>query len=243
MPERDRDDAPPATFDPKKEQNMNLRKFHIPLPGRRAALGAFAALGLFIASFFAGSLWAPPASAGPQAAEALIVDPADPVGGNPKGDVTIVEFSDYNCPYCKSASAELEKLVREDSGIRLVYKDWPILTDASAYGARLALAAARQGKYEAVHAALMAIPGMRISKDRMLEAVKGSGVDMARLEADLKEHGQDIDAVLERNASQAEALGIQGTPAFLIGPYLAASALDLDGFRQAVKKARARSES
>ena len=174
----------------------------------------------------------------PVEAAAVLDDPSAPVTGNPKGDVTIVEFSDYNCPFCKQSAAALEKLLASDGKIRVIHKDWPVLTDASAYGARLALAAGYQGKYAAVHAALMQIPGMRISKDRMLEAAKGSGVDMDRLESDRKAHAQEIDALLERNAAQAEALGLQGTPAFLVGPYIVPSALGYDDFRQVVADAR-----
>ncbi|UJX40833.1 DsbA family protein [Desulfovibrio sp. JY] len=169
---------------------------------------------------------------------AVFNDPAAPVTGNPKGDVTIVEFSDYNCPFCKRSAAALDKLVKSDGKIRVVHKDWPVLTDASAYGARLALAAGYQGKYAAVHAALMQIPGMRIPKDRMLEAVKASGVDMKRLESDLKAHAKEIDALLERNSEQAETLGLQGTPAFLVGPYIVPSALGYDDFKQVVADAR-----
>ena len=171
-------------------------------------------------------------------AGSLFNDPAAPMTGNSNGDITIVEFSDYNCPFCKRAADALEQLVKADSGIRVVHKDWPILTDASMYGARMALAAGYQGKYASVHAALMRLPGMRISKDRMLEAVQASGVDMARLEEDLKTHGKDIAATLERNGEQAEALGLQGTPAFVVGPYIVPSALDVNGFKQVVADAR-----
>jgi len=169
---------------------------------------------------------------------AVFHDPTAPVTGNPKGDVTIVEFSDYNCPFCKRSAAALDKLVKSDGKIRVVHKDWPVLSDASAYGARLALAAGYQGKYAAAHAALMQIPGMRISKDRMLEAVKASGVDMDRLESDLKVHAKEIAALLERNSEQAETLGLQGTPAFLVGPYIVPSALGYDDFKQVVADAR-----
>ncbi|MFU2208934.1 DsbA family protein [Solidesulfovibrio sp. C21] len=169
---------------------------------------------------------------------AVFDDPSAPVTGNPKGDVTIVEFSDYNCPFCKQSAAALEKLVKSDGKIRVVHKDWPVLTDASAYGARLALAAGYQGKYAEAHAALMQIPGMRISKDRMLEAVKASGLDMDRLESDLKVHAKEIAALLERNSEQAETLGLQGTPAFLVGPYIVPSALGYNDFKQVVADAR-----
>jgi protein-disulfide isomerase len=180
------------------------------------------------------------AFAGPQPVDAASIfnDPAAPVTGNPKGDVTIVEFSDYNCPFCKRSAAALEKLVKDDGGIRVVHKDWPVLTEASLFGARMALAAGYQGKYETAYQALMQIPGMKISQDRMLDAVKASGVDMARLQDDLKTHARDIDGLLDHNSTQAEALGLQGTPAFLIGPYLVPSALGYDDFKQAIAEAR-----
>jgi protein-disulfide isomerase len=192
-------------------------------------LGAFAVA----ATLFLGTISA-------QAADknAILNDPSAPVAGNPKGDVTIVAFFDYNCPFCKKAAPALDKLVKSDGGIRLIYKDWPILTEASVYGARMALAAQYQGKYDVVHQALMGIPGRKISQDQMQEAIKASGVDMVRLNADLTAHEQDISSLLKRNLEQADSLGLQGTPAFLIGPYLVAQALDDDGFRQAVADAR-----
>ncbi|SFG78450.1 DsbA family protein [Methylobacterium gossipiicola] len=174
---------------------------------------------------------------------AILNDPEVPVSGNPKGDLTIVAFLDYNCPFCKKAEPDLTRLVKADGRIRLVYKDWPILGDASVYGAQLALAAKYQGRYDEVHRALMAIPGRKIPKERMLEAVATSGVDVGRLEEDRKAHQAEIAALLQRNLDQADALGLQGTPVFLIGQLKVAAALDYDGFRQAVAQARARGRS
>jgi protein-disulfide isomerase len=183
----------------------------------------------------------PPAQAQDSAisVDAILNDPQAPVGGNPKGDVTIVAFLDYNCPFCKKSAPDLEKLVRADGKIRLVYKDWPILTPASIHGAQLALAAKHQGKYEQVHQALMAIPGMRISKEKMTEAVQKSSVDMERLNADLKQHGAEIQALIQRTLDQADALGLSGTPVYLIGPFKASGALNFEQFRKAVADARA----
>ena len=174
---------------------------------------------------------------------AILNDPEVPVSGNPKGDLTIVAFLDYNCPFCKKAEPDLLRLVKSDGRIRLVHKDWPILGDASVYGAQLALAAKYQGRYDAVHRALMGMPGRKIPKERMLEAVAASGVDVARLEEDRKAHQAEIAALLQRNLDQADALGLQGTPVFLIGQLKVAAALDYDGFRQAVAQARARGRS
>lgn len=171
--------------------------------------------------------------------KAILHDPEAPEAGNPKGDVTIVTFTDYNCPFCKKSEPDLNRIVKEDGRVRLVYKDWPILSEASVYGAQLALAARYQGKYGLVHHALMSIPGKKIPKPKMLEAVKNSGVDMNRLNADLKTHSASISALLQRNLDQAMALGLQGTPTYLIGPFRT-MALDYDGFKEALAEARRR---
>ena len=171
--------------------------------------------------------------------DAILNDPEAPVAGDPKGDVTIVAFLDYNCPFCKRATPDLDKFVQTDGNVRLVYKDWPILTEASVYGAKLALAAKYQGKYDMAHAALMAIPGRAISEETMLEAVRASGLDMSRLDADSKVHASDIAALLKRNLARADSLGLQGTPVFLIGPFKVAAALDYDGFAKTVAGVRA----
>ncbi|WP_336487713.1 DsbA family protein [Methylobacterium nigriterrae] len=176
-------------------------------------------------------------------ANAILNDPEAPVSGNPKGDLTIVAFLDYNCPFCKKAEPDLTRLVKTDGRIRLVHKDWPILGDASVYGAQLALAAKYQGRYDEANRVLMGIPGRKIPKERMLAAVSASGVDMARLEEDRKARQGEIAALLQRNLDQADALGLQGTPVFLIGPLKVAVALDYDGFKQAVAQARAKGRS
>lgn len=169
----------------------------------------------------------------------ILHDPNAPEGGNPKGDLTIVAFTDYNCPFCKKAAPDLDRAVREDGHIRLVYKDWPILTQASVYGARMALAAQYQGAYERAHHALMAINGRAVSQEDMERAIEAADIDMPRLKADLEARKKDITALLARNMDQADALGLQGTPTYLIGPLLA-STLDYDGFREAIAQVRSR---
>lgn len=173
----------------------------------------------------------------------ILNDPDAPVSGNPKGDLIVVAFLDYNCPYCKKSEPELLRLVKSDGNIRLVHKDWPILGNASVYAAQLALAAKYQGRYDEAHKALMDIPGYKIPKEKMLEAVSTSGVDMSRLEEDRNSHAAEIVALLQRNLDQADALGLQGTPVFLVGPLKIAAALDYAGFKQAVAQARARGRS
>jgi protein-disulfide isomerase len=169
----------------------------------------------------------------------LPIDPQAPVGGNPKGDVTIVAFFDYNCVYCKKAAPDLDRIVAEDGRIRLVYLDWPILTKASVYGALVALAAKRQGKYEAVYRALIALPGGRVSEDEMRAALAATGADLDRLQRDADAHKTGIIAQIKRNAALAQKLGLQGTPTYVIGSGVA-STLDYEGFKAAVAEARAR---
>ena len=171
--------------------------------------------------------------------DAIFNDPTAPATGNPNGDLTIVTFFDYNCPYCKGAEPNLEREVKTDGKIRLVYKDWPILTDASIVGAQLALAAKYQEKYDIVHQALMAIPGSKVSADQMRGAIQLAGVDMTRLDDDLKAHGDEITALLRRNIAQAQSLDLQGTPAYIVGKYRVTSALNYEGFKRVVADARA----
>jgi protein-disulfide isomerase len=172
--------------------------------------------------------------------ETIFNDAEAPVAGNPEGDVTIVDFFDYNCPYCKKAAPSLEKLTKADGQIKLIYKDWPILAETSMFGAQLALGAKYQGKYIEAHHALMNVPGYGISQDIMKAAVRGAGVDMDRLSADMQTHAEPILNLLKRNLAIADAIGLQGTPGFLIGPFRVNQALNYEGFRHAVADARAR---
>lgn len=170
--------------------------------------------------------------------EMILNDPAAPTGGNPNGDVTIVNFTDYNCPYCKQVAPILARVIEEDGRIRHVYKDWPVIRPTSIDGARLALAAHHQGKYETAHAALMGIPGSGISADQMRSALGGAGIDLARLDKDLSAQSREIEDLINRNMAQGDALGLTGTPSFLIGPFRL-SVLDYDGFKQVIADARA----
>lgn len=167
-------------------------------------------------------------------------DPEMPTGGNPNGDLTIVDFFDYNCPYCKLAAKSLERIVETDGNIRLVYRDWPILAETSIIGARLALAARYQGQYLPVHHALMNIPGYGVSQEQMIEAVRHTGLDLKQLDTDLDGHAVEIAALIKRNLDIAQAIGLKGTPGFLIGPYKVNAALNEQGFARVVADARAR---
>lgn len=204
------------------------------MPDRRKVLmGGVMGLAALIATGFATRVRADDLSA-----EMILNDPAAPVGGNQQGDLTIVSFFDYNCPFCKRTVAPLNTVLSSDGNIRHVYKDWPILTKSSIYGAKLALAAKYQNRYEEAYSALMQIEGSRVAEKQMRQGLKQAGFDIARLENDANQHDSEIIALLQRNNAQAEALGLRGTPVFLIGQFLVASALDEAGFRQVVQDAR-----
>lgn len=162
-------------------------------------------------------------------------DPEAPVGGNPQGDVTIVEFFDYNCPYCRQVASVLDELVQTDPNIRLVYKEFPILGPNSTFAARAALAARKQGKYLEFHSALMM--GRRVADEAaVLEFARIAGLDIDRLKADMEDPA--IGAILERNLSLADALHISGTPAFVIADEIYPGAAELADFQRLIAAAR-----
>jgi protein-disulfide isomerase len=165
-------------------------------------------------------------------------DPDAPVGGNPKGNLTIVEFFDYNCPYCKLSNRIMEELLQKDHDIRVAYKNWPIFGPDSVYAARAATAAQWQGKYLAFHNALLDHPG-HTSPAVVKEIAAKVGIDWNRLQSDLKTHDKTISALLGRNEKQAEAIGLDGTPAFLVGHYLIPGApKTLASFEKVIADAR-----
>jgi protein-disulfide isomerase len=167
----------------------------------------------------------------------LLGDASSPAGGNPQGDVTVVEFFDYRCGYCKRVAPTVKKLLEDDPNVRVVYKDFPIIGPDSALAARAALAAQVQGKYVVLHEALMAADGP-FTMPAILELAQKAGLDTARLQADMET--PEIRASLERNHTLAQALGIQGTPAFVIGAELVPGAVDLNTLKAFVSRARAK---
>ena len=152
-------------------------------------------------------------------------------------DLTLVVFTDYQCPFCRQMHPRLTALAKEDGNVRIVFKDWAIFGESSVEAARRALAAKYQGKDEAFDNALMQIQG-RLSAEKIRAAADQAGVDWQRLTSDLEAHGKEIDAALARSDRQAGMLGISGTPAMFVGPYLVAGALPPDQLRQAVAIAR-----
>lgn len=167
----------------------------------------------------------------------LFKNAADPVAGNPKGDITIVEFFDYRCGYCKRVLPEIQKLLDEDKNIRLVLKEFPILGPESVVGAQAALAVWQIApeKYWAFHEVLMA-GGGAITKEKVLAIAKENGIAAADLEEKMSEPA--IMAEIEKNRGLAQALGISGTPAFVIGDQIVPGAIGLDDFKSIIAEAR-----
>ena len=175
--------------------------------------------------------------------DAVLRDPDIPALGNAQGDITIVEYFDYQCPYCKKAAPELAQVVTEDGKVKLVLKDWPIFGPASTYAARMALAAKYQDKYQPAHDTLIAAKA-KLSEAAVDDLLGKAGVDVPRASADRDAHAAEIDALLARNDAQARAFGFQGTPAFIIGTFRVPGALNTAGFnaRSRMRGRRRRSE-
>ncbi|KKL23335.1 hypothetical protein LCGC14_2426390 [marine sediment metagenome] len=167
--------------------------------------------------------------------ELLEQDPNAPVMGNPDGAGVIVEFFDYNCPYCRKAAADVKALLGKDDDVRVVYREWPILGEGSVFAARAALAAREQGKYEELHWRLMELDG-RAEEASVLAVAEEIGMDIDKLQADM-----DKPEVAEHVATSmrlAEALGFNGTPSFVIGDALVPGVVPLDQLEALVDESR-----
>lgn len=165
----------------------------------------------------------------------LAFDPGSPVLGNPTGDVTVVEFFDYRCPYCKRTAPVIDQLVKEDGRIRRVMKEFPILGPESLFASRVALAAKAQDKYEPMHRLLIAAKGA-LDQETVMKLAKEAGLDMAQLKRDL--NSAAIDEALKKNRDLAGQLEITGTPAFIIGKEFVPGAAELETFKTIVARAR-----
>ncbi len=170
--------------------------------------------------------------------EALVLrDPDIPVAENASGDISIVEYFDYQCPYCRKVEPELRQVVQDDGKIRLIWKDWPILGPISVTASRMALASRYQGKFIQAHDALIAI-NSKLTDAKIREALSGAGVDMDRLDRDLASQSSAIDATLARNNDQAAAFEFRGTPSFIVGKFRVPGVLTMAQFGQAISDAR-----
>jgi protein-disulfide isomerase len=170
--------------------------------------------------------------------DSVLRDPEIPSLGNPKGDLTVVEFFDYQCPFCRKMAPELAKLTQDDGNIRLVLKDWPVFGDASVYAAKMALASKYQDKYVQAHQALIQVDS-KLTVDAVNDLLAKAGVDVATATSDLQAHQKTIDDLLARNSAQAEAFGFQGTPGFIVGTFRVPGVLEMKVFKQVIADARA----
>lgn len=170
--------------------------------------------------------------------EALVLrDPDIPAAGNPAGDITIVEYFDYQCPYCRKLEPELRQVVQDDGKVRLVFKDWPILGPASVTAAHMVLASKYQDKFIQAHDALIAV-NSKLTEARIREVLAGAGIDLDRLDKDLASNSAAIDAVVSRNKDQAVAFEFRGTPSFIVGKFRVPGVLTMAQFGQAIADAR-----
>jgi len=168
---------------------------------------------------------------------AVLRDRDNPVFGNPEGDISIVEWFDFNCPYCRKIEPELRQVVQDDGKIRLVMRDWPILGPVSVTASRMALACKYQDKYDKAHDALIGVSS-RLTEPRIYELLAGAGIDIDRAKKDLVAKSKAIDAMLARNNETAEGLGFRGTPSFIIGKFRVPGVLTMDQFEQVIADAR-----
>jgi len=165
----------------------------------------------------------------------LLRDPETPSTGNLDGDVTIVEFSDYQCPYCKKAHAAVKSVIASDGKVKLVYKDLPILGEASKIAAVAALASIKQGKHDAFHDALMTNTA-KLDSDRIFDIAGSVGIDVIQLKKDMED--PKIKATIDRNMALAQDLGVRGTPAFVIGKQFVPGAVEAEALKQLIADAR-----
>jgi protein-disulfide isomerase len=205
---------------------------------RRETLGALGAgalmLGLEIAP---GSAWAQSDDDNVLTEALVLRDPDIPVAGNANGDISIVEYFDYQCPYCRKLEPELRQVVQDDGKVRLVLKDWPILGPVSVTAARMALASKFQDKFLQAHEALIGV-NSKLTEPRISELLAGAGIDVDRATRDLATNAKAVDAILARNNDQATAFGFKGTPSFIVGKFRVPGVLTMAEFDQVIADAR-----
>jgi protein-disulfide isomerase len=167
----------------------------------------------------------------------MLAKPGTPPVGARNPDVTIVEYFDYNCPYCKQLVPAFQSLLAQDPKIAIVYKDWPILGPVSQFAAASALAAGWQGKYLVAHDAL--ISGPRLAQNEQVDSIlQSAGVNMDTLKKDRAGHAREIAALLARNDQEAHALTLDGTPGLVVGRQLVPGVADVSYFKKLIANSR-----
>jgi protein-disulfide isomerase len=199
--------------------------------------GAVALLGAAIMSVAVAAFAQTPSLISLEAQKRIIDSPGVPLLGATSPDVVVVEYFDFNCPFCRKLAPSIRALLKTDPKVAVVYKDWPIFGGVSVYAARCALAAQWQGKYEKAHDALISAP--RLSQNEQVdETLLHAGIDIGRIHRDLQQHGAEIEALLTRNSNEARALGIRGTPGVLVAQQTISNIADLADLQAAVSNAR-----
>jgi len=175
----------------------------------------------------------------PAMIETLLASPlVTPPAGDAHGDVTLVEYFDYNCPICRALEPQLERLLATDRKVRLVRKDWPIFGDVSRYAAYCSFAASGEGKYRVAHHALIASSRSLDSKEDVLSVLQAAGLDIAKLESDVASHEKEYAQTLARNRHEAQALGLRGTPGIIVGDQLVLDGVDYHQLQLLVARVR-----
>ena len=166
-------------------------------------------------------------------------DPDAPRHAPPGYDFTIVEYMDYQCPYCRMAHDTLRQLMAKDKKVRIIFRDMPVFGPASERAARVAIAAKYQNKYLAVHQALLQA-SRPLDEQKIEAAVRRAGADWTLIEADLERHSQDINDLIVRNMIQSKMLGFKGTPGFILGTTLGFGAIKLETIEKLIAESRAK---
>ncbi|MGC2082599.1 MAG: DsbA family protein [Bradyrhizobium sp.] len=170
-------------------------------------------------------------------AASVLRDPDSGVVGNPQGDITIVEWFDYNCPYCRRLQPELSQVVYDDGKVRWILKEWPILGPVSVVASRMAIACKYQDKYVQAHDALIGT-NSKLTEPRIDELLAAGGIDVDRARRDRDANAAAIDGLLSRNDAQARGLNFNGTPSFIVGKFRVPGVLTMAQFEQVISDAR-----
>ena len=204
-----------------------------PHPGRRRFLQVGIAAGALAASGISAQAQDNPMP--PDLRQALEHEQLGAVLGNASGDITLTEFFDYNCPYCRASVPDIHRLITEDPDLRVVLREWPVFGAASLYCARASLASLRQGKFWQFHAGLMSIEGEADDKSAM-QVAAAVGLDMDRLRGDMDD--VEIGRQIEHSWILAENMGLAGTPTFIAGDLGAFGRQSLDELRSMIADVR-----
>lgn len=217
---------------------MSDRFLLTPRPSRRAALGLVGGALLFGAGGRAMAATGTDQDDEEVLSEALVLrDPDIPALGNPKGDVTIIEYFDYQCPYCRKLAPDLRAVVKEDGNVRLVSKDWAILGPVSVYAAGLVLASRYQNKFLEAQEALISL-NTKLTEQVARDTLAKAGINVDRALTDLSKNKDTIAAKLKQIDKQATAFGFRGTPSFIVGKFRIPGPISKEHFKLAIADAR-----